>query len=144
MRYAIEHGQMPRYLYKYWSTSSVIRFLGNHKIMFSQYTDFNDPFECAANIDANNSAIEWADYLASQGVVMREDPFIPKGEAISEVTKEDNTKEATPAIENAPQVTNTVETQTQQVVTSNPPQANVAAGVSANAQNNNELEIVEM
>jgi hypothetical protein len=68
VRYAIEHGQMPRYLYKYWSTSSVIRFLGNHKIMFSQYTDFNDPFECAANIDANNSAIEWADYLASQGV----------------------------------------------------------------------------
>ena len=67
VRYAIEQGQMPRYLYKYWSTSSVIRFLGNHKIMFSQYTDFNDPFECAANIDANNSAIEWADYLASQG-----------------------------------------------------------------------------
>lgn len=68
VRYAIEHGQMPRYLYKYWSASSVIRFLGNHKIMFSQYTDFNDPFECAANIDANNSAIEWADFLASQGV----------------------------------------------------------------------------
>ena len=68
VRYAIEQGQMPRYLYKYWSASSVIRFLGNHKIMFSQYTDFNDPFECAANIDANNSAIEWADFLASQGV----------------------------------------------------------------------------
>jgi len=100
--------------------------------------------DLAGNESYNNPTSHLIDYLASQGVVMREDPFIPKGEAISEVTKEDNTKEATPAIENAPQVTNTVETQTQQVVTSNPPQANVAAGVSANAQNNNELEIVEM
>ena len=68
VRYAIEQGQMPRYLYKYWSASSVIRFLNNHKIMFSQYTAFNDPFECAANIDTNNSAIEWESYLRSQGV----------------------------------------------------------------------------
>ena len=50
--------------------------MGNHKIMFSQYTDFNDPFECAANIDANNSAIEWADYFASQGVSAGEIHYI--------------------------------------------------------------------
>lgn len=68
VRYAIEQGQMPRYLYKYWSTSSVIRFLKNHKIMFSKYTAFNDPFECAADIDTNNSAAEWAGYFRSQGV----------------------------------------------------------------------------
>lgn len=67
VRYAIEHGQIPRYLYKYWSKSSVIRFLNNHKIMFSQYKDFNDPFECSANIDTNNTPSEWADFLKSQG-----------------------------------------------------------------------------
>lgn len=68
VRYAIEQGQIPRYLYKYWSKSSVIRFLNSHKIMFSQYKDFNDPFECSANIDTNNTSSEWAAFLKSQGV----------------------------------------------------------------------------
>lgn len=72
VRYAIEHGQLPRYLYKYWSKTSVIRFLGNHKIMFSHYKDFNDPFECAANIDTNNTTAEWANFLKSQGASLGE------------------------------------------------------------------------
>jgi hypothetical protein len=38
----------------------------------------------------NNPTSHLIDYLASQGVVMREDPFIPKGEEISESTEELN------------------------------------------------------
>lgn len=68
----IEKNQFPRYLYKYWSVESALRFLGNHKIMFSQYTAFNDPFECASNVDGNNTLKEWKAFLASQGLALYE------------------------------------------------------------------------
>ena len=38
----------------------------------------------------NNPTSHLIDYLASQGVVMREDPFIPKGEGITEASDEEN------------------------------------------------------
>lgn len=94
LRYAIEKGQVPRYLYKYWPVSSVLRFLGNHKIMFSQYTDFNDPFECAANVDADNSADEWEVYLKSQNASAKN-----IHDALNEITK--NPGKAAATIRNA-------------------------------------------
>ena len=46
--------------------------------------------DLAGNEQYNNPTEHLIDYLASQGVVMREDPFIPKDSTLEEATEEDN------------------------------------------------------
>ena len=46
--------------------------------------------DLAGNEQYNNPTEHLIDYLASQGVVMREDPFIPKNSTLEEATEEDN------------------------------------------------------
>lgn len=64
----IEQGRIPSIFYKYWSINSVLRFLQTGKILFNRYTDFNDPFECQAHIDATNTEAEWRSFLLQNGV----------------------------------------------------------------------------
>lgn len=47
VRQEILTNKRPRYLYKYRSIKSAIEFLKNSSIFFSNYKDFNDPFESA-------------------------------------------------------------------------------------------------
>ena len=46
--------------------------------------------DLAGNETYNNPTMHLIDYLASQGVVMREDPFIPKEMEISETEEKTN------------------------------------------------------
>ncbi len=48
--------------------------------------------DLAGNETYNNPTSHLIDYLASQGVVMREDPFIPIGETVVETTEEGSTQ----------------------------------------------------
>lgn len=47
VRQDILDGKSPRYLYKYRTIEQALQFLSNHKIYFSDFTEFNDPFESA-------------------------------------------------------------------------------------------------
>ncbi len=49
IRQRILLGDVPRFLYKYRSVESALQFLGNRSIYFSNFTEFNDPFESSAN-----------------------------------------------------------------------------------------------
>ena len=53
IRQEIIDNKRPRYLYKYRSMKSAIEFLKDNSIYFSNYKDFNDPFEsaCKKKID---------------------------------------------------------------------------------------------
>ena len=64
----LKGGEIPAVLYKYCSVERAMQILGNHSIMFSSCTDFNDPFDCAVYIDGNNSFDEWKQYLMRQGL----------------------------------------------------------------------------
>ena len=64
--------------------------------------------DLAGNETYNNPTSHLIDYLASQGVVMREDPFIPKGEEMKDVGSEENatggpTEQVNPTVEVKPQ-----------------------------------------
>lgn len=67
-RMLLKGGKIPAVLYKYCSVERAMQILGNHSIMFSSCTDFNDPFDCAVYIDGNNSFDEWKQYLMRQGL----------------------------------------------------------------------------
>ena len=51
----------PRYLYKYRSLKSAIEFLKNSSIYFSNYKEFNDPFESACKKKLNFTPKEYFD-----------------------------------------------------------------------------------
>ena len=70
----------------------------------------------------NNPTQHLIDYLASQGVMMQEDPFIPKGSELKAVDEENNTDN----IENKDVVNQNVN------------------GVNQNVNNNSNIEIVEI
>lgn len=70
----------------------------------------------------NNPTSHLIDYLASQGVMMQEDPFIPKGSELKAVDEENNTDN----IENKDIVNQNVN------------------GVNQNVNNNSNIEIVEI
>ena len=96
--------------------------------------------DLAGNERYNNPTSHLIDYLASQGVVMREDPFIPKDAAITESTEEasgetDNTPPVAPA---APQVSAPAQ------ATNVPPKETPATEAGVGENNNNGLEIVDM
>ncbi len=64
--------------------------------------------DLAGNETYNNPTSHLIDYLASQGVVMREDPFIPKGEEMKDAGSEENatgvtTEQVNPPAEVKPQ-----------------------------------------
>mgnify|MGYP004699753699 FL=1 len=74
----------------------------------------------------NNPTSHLIDYLASQGVMMQEDPFIPKGSELKAVPEENNNENNTDNIENKDVVNQNVN------------------GVNQNVNNNSNIEIVEI
>ena len=76
----------------------------------------------------NNPTSHLIDYLASQGVMMQEDPFIPKGSELKAVDEENNNNN-----EN-----NTDNIENKDVVNQN------VNGVNQNVNNNSNIEIVEI
>ena len=75
----------------------------------------------------NNPTQHLIDYLASQGVMMQEDPFIPKGSELKAVDEENNNNE-----------NNTHNIENKDVVKQN------VNGVNQNVNNNSNIEIVEI
>ena len=75
----------------------------------------------------NNPTSHLIDYLASQGVMMQEDPFIPKGSELKAVDEENNNNE-----------NNTHNIENKDVVKQN------VNGVNQNVNNNSNIEIVEI
>ena len=69
LRQAVGNNQIPRILYKYCSRERALQIIGNHSIMFSSFTAFNDPFDCAVTIDGHNTPEEWHTYLSMQGMM---------------------------------------------------------------------------
>ena len=76
----------------------------------------------------NNPTSHLIDYLASQGVMMQEDPFIPKGSELKAVDEENNNNN-----EN-----NTDNIENKDIVNQN------VNGVNQNVNNNSNVEIVEI
>lgn len=62
-RLAIEQGRIPQYLYKYTSVDNCLKAINDGTLYFADYHTFNDPFECMAIIDSNNTEKEWFDFL---------------------------------------------------------------------------------
>ncbi len=65
---AVEQGQIPRYLYKYCTVKNALEVLKKHSVWFATNDQFNDPFDCAMQISSQYSALDWRNYLTSQGV----------------------------------------------------------------------------
>ena len=98
--------------------------------------------DLAGNEQYNNPTEHLIDYLASQGVVMKEDPFIPKGETMKEAT-DDITVEEKP--------NNVIKEEVKSVVNTPNPQANIKVDVQAQkpieqapVKEQKNLEIVEI
>lgn len=65
MRYAIEKKEFPRYLFKYMGVKGVLRFLDNAELLYSRPSDFNDPFDCKANIKVKGATrADWYNLLS--------------------------------------------------------------------------------
>ncbi len=77
----------------------------------------------------NNPTSHLIDYLASQGVMMQEDPFIPKGSELKAVDEENN---------NNNNENNTHNIENKDIVNQN------VNGVNQNVNNNSNIEIVEI
>ena len=77
--------------------------------------------DLAGNESYNNPTSHLIDYLASQGIVMREDPFIPKGEELTDASDEkiDGATETKPEVktEVKPEVKPEVKVETPQNIT---------------------------
>ena len=57
LQVAVELGQTPRYLYKYCTVDSALRILENHSVWFATFDQFNDPFDCAMQINEQYTMI---------------------------------------------------------------------------------------
>lgn len=55
MQHSISKGEIPRYIYKYMSIDSAIRILENSSLKFPSPKEFNDPFDCKANLKMDSS-----------------------------------------------------------------------------------------
>ena len=77
VRQEIIDNKRPRYLYKYRSIKSAIVFLKNNSIYFSNYKDFNDPFENACKMRLDFTPKQYYDAFLRWGV----DSFSAKKEA---------------------------------------------------------------
>jgi hypothetical protein len=61
-------GQVEKYIYKYRTINQVDMFLDNSELKFSLHNEFNDPFDCCADIDTNNTLAEIEQYLIDNQV----------------------------------------------------------------------------
>ena len=68
LRIALKEKSIPQTLYKYCSAERALQILNNHSVMFSSHHEFNDPFDCAVDIDGHNTFEEWKQYLQNQGL----------------------------------------------------------------------------
>ena len=68
VRHRILQGDVPRYLYKYRNEEQAIRFLINQEIYFSNYKEFNDPFEGSANLNTDFTPQQFFYSLISGGL----------------------------------------------------------------------------
>lgn len=68
VRQEIIDNKRPRYLYKYRSIKSAIEFLKNSSIYFSNYRDFNDPFESACKKKLDFTPQQYYDAFLRWGV----------------------------------------------------------------------------
>ena len=60
-------GDVPRFLYKYRDVSSAIQFLKDQSIYFSNFKEFNDPFESSANYIVDFTPQQYYDFFISTG-----------------------------------------------------------------------------
>ena len=67
VRQEIIDNKRPRYLYKYRSIESAIAFLKNSSIYFSNYKEFNDPFESACKKKLDFTPKEYFDAFQRVG-----------------------------------------------------------------------------
>jgi hypothetical protein len=63
LEYGFSTGQVEKYIYKYRTINQVDMFLDNSMLKFSLHNEFNDPFDCLADIDTNNTLKEIEQYL---------------------------------------------------------------------------------
>ena len=66
-RQEILTNKRPRYLYKYRSIKSAIDFLRNSSIYFSNYKEFNDPFESACKMKLDFTPKDYFDAFQRVG-----------------------------------------------------------------------------
>ena len=67
IRQRILLGDVPRFLYKYRCVKSALQFLSNQCIYFSNFTEFNDPFESSANFITDYTPQQFYDFYISNG-----------------------------------------------------------------------------
>lgn len=67
MLFGINEGQVDRYIYKYRTIEQAVMFLENPKLKFSVRKEFNDPHDCLADIDTDNTEDEITNYLVQNG-----------------------------------------------------------------------------
>ena len=67
IRQSILLGDVPHFLYKYRSVESALQFLSNQSIYFSNFTEFNDPFESSANYLVDFTPQQFYDSFISVG-----------------------------------------------------------------------------
>ena len=67
IRQRILRGDVPRFLYKYRSVESALQFLSNQSIYFSNFREFNDPFESSANYLVDFTPQQYYDSFISVG-----------------------------------------------------------------------------
>ena len=60
-------GDVPHYLYKYRSVKSALQFISNQSIYFSNFTEFNDPFESSANYSVDFTPQQYYNSFISAG-----------------------------------------------------------------------------
>lgn len=68
IRQEILDNKRPRYLYKYRTIKSAVEFLKNSSIYFSNYKDFNDPFESACKKKLDFTPQQYYDAFLRWGV----------------------------------------------------------------------------
>ena len=68
VRQEIIDNKRPRYLYKYRSIKSATEFLKNNSIYFSNYQEFNDPFESACKKKYDFTPVEYFEAFRRWGV----------------------------------------------------------------------------
>lgn len=87
-------GDVPRFLYKYRDVSSAILFLNNHSIYFSNYAEFNDPFESSANYIVNYTPQQYFDFFISTGFTPLSAKEVAKQIASGDINAKDILRQA--------------------------------------------------
>lgn len=67
-KYGLDHGQFPRYLYKYRTIDQTKQIISNPALFFPSYDRLNDPFECFAHIECNVNENDVYKFLLLQGI----------------------------------------------------------------------------